>query len=183
MPAAGGQWVGVPRERASFAECERGRRGRRVRRLVPPPHSPCARSKSPPLPSAHPVHAQCRLSCSAFSPRARGAKGHGSCGRRLGLDGGAQGTWACGRWGHRWSPVESRPCVCLNLEFQHGKKQSRTWKFDFERVSLLLALSAHGAKSNLEVCPLGGGVMGRLSTSLAIPRLSLSVPRTLHTAV
>ena len=52
MPAAGGQWVGVPRERASFAECERGRRGRRVRRLVsPPPHSPCARSKSPPLPT------------------------------------------------------------------------------------------------------------------------------------
>ena len=61
-------------------------------------------------PSAHPLHAQCRLSCSA---RARGAKGRGSCGRRLGLDGGAQGTWACGRWGHRCSPAERGPSVLV----------------------------------------------------------------------
>ena len=32
---------------------------------------------------------------------------------RAGLDGGAQGTWACGRWGHRCSPAERGPSVLV----------------------------------------------------------------------
>ena len=40
-----------------------------------PPHIRRAHAaRAPTLPSAHPVHAQCRLSCFAFSPRARWAR-------------------------------------------------------------------------------------------------------------
>ena len=67
------------------------RRSRIFRRLMaarPPTRrapAPAFCSRSPPTFLAHPRPVQCPPSCSAFPPRARGAKGRGSCVLRLGL--------------------------------------------------------------------------------------------------
>ena len=109
MPAAGGQWVGVPRERASFAECERGRRGRRVRRLVsPPPHSPCARSKSPPLPT------HCTLNVDSAALRGPGVrKGAAHAGGGWGWMAGPRAHGRAGGGGTGALPPRGAPrCWC-----------------------------------------------------------------------